>query len=216
MTGACMIALTCALVLGSVARGQPAGVQGHPWAAPPGAAGPWCAVVGEGRRGAERASPGTPGGDRRMAHGERVGRAGGRCPGSPGAARGPDGGGRLAARRRAGEPGGGVEGGARSGVACEPGGARGRLAPDSDPWFAEDKFKHFFVSYATTGITFAAARTAGLGGSDARLVAAVAAGVAGLGKELVDAGRGTGFSARDLVWDGLGIAAALALVARVR
>ena len=70
----------------------------------------------------------------------------------------------------------------------------GARVQEPDRWFAQDKVLHF---------------TASLG-------AAAIVGAAGLWKEWRDRRRGAGFSARDLVWDGLGIVAGLAVAANTR
>lgn len=85
-----------------------------------------------------------------------------------------------------------------------------REPPDPDPWFGPDKALHFGASAAIAG--------AGYGISapffeHSRLPPLLIGGgvgvLAGVGKELYDAtGRGDP-SAKDLVWDGLGITAGL-------
>jgi uncharacterized protein YfiM (DUF2279 family) len=85
----------------------------------------------------------------------------------------------------------------------------------AEQWIAEDKFKHFFTSFAATSLAAAGARSAGL---DARqsLVAGAAFGAGvGVWKELRDARMPDGFfSVRDLVWDLAGVGAAVAVVAQ--
>ncbi|HEX7050560.1 MAG TPA: hypothetical protein VF188_10190 [Longimicrobiales bacterium] len=92
----------------------------------------------------------------------------------------------------------------------------GSAAPEPDRWFAEDKLKHFFMSFAATNLAYGAARTAGLGKGAAVLAAGLGAGAAGVGKELYDREHGGPFSHRDLVWDGLGIGAGLVLAVHTR
>lgn len=94
----------------------------------------------------------------------------------------------------------------------------GQSPPDTAPdrWFAEDKLKHFFTSYAVTAMAFGGARATGIGETVAIPLAGFAALVAGIGKELSDRSRGGPFSFRDLAWDGVGIAAGLALAAGTR
>ncbi len=75
-----------------------------------------------------------------------------------------------------------------------------------DPWFAEDKLKHFLLSYAVTSIGYAAARTAGLTHHPAMVAGAAAAAAAGIWKEAHDRATGGDVSARDLTWDAVGIA----------
>ena len=75
----------------------------------------------------------------------------------------------------------------------------------ADAWLAEDKVQHFAASAAVTTLAYGGARIA-MSPQDARAVAIGAGVVAGLLKEVHDYRRGTIFSFRDLVWDGLGIA----------
>lgn len=90
--------------------------------------------------------------------------------------------------------------------------------PPLDPWFAEDKLKHFAVSFVITSVSASAARFAG---ADHHSSVAIGAGVgaaAGLVKEISDA-RPTSpgmFSYRDIIWDIAGIAAATALADAAR
>ncbi len=86
----------------------------------------------------------------------------------------------------------------------------------SDRWLAEDKLKHFFMSYATTVATYAAVRSAGVDATAGVSLAAAAGVVAGIGKELYDVRSSGPFSVRDLVWDGLGIALGVGLAAAAR
>ncbi|AGP40242.1 hypothetical protein [Sorangium cellulosum] len=82
---------------------------------------------------------------------------------------------------------------------------------DPDPWFSDDKARHFCASIALAsgGYALGALATDDLHGRIA-VGAAVALG-AGLAKEAFDAaGYGTP-SLRDLVWDALGTSAGLAL-----
>jgi uncharacterized protein YfiM (DUF2279 family) len=86
----------------------------------------------------------------------------------------------------------------------------------ADAWLGSDKFRHFWMSYATAAFTFAGARAAGLDADAALMVALPAAGAAGVGKEVRDRRRGGIFSVRDLVADALGIGAAYFLLREVR
>jgi uncharacterized protein YfiM (DUF2279 family) len=90
--------------------------------------------------------------------------------------------------------------------------------PDAapDPWFAEDKLRHFFMSFAATSFAYGAARTAGLDHGPAEVAAGVGAAAAGVWKEFHDRSHGRRFSFRDLAWNGVGIAAALILAAQTR
>ncbi|WP_437829406.1 hypothetical protein [Sorangium sp. So ce1153] len=85
------------------------------------------------------------------------------------------------------------------------------LARGADPWFGDDKARHFCASMvlASGGYALGALATEDIGGRIA-IGAAVALG-AGLAKEALDAaGYGTP-SFRDLVWDALGTSAGLGL-----
>ena len=88
--------------------------------------------------------------------------------------------------------------------------------PKPDTWFGSDKGRHFWMSYATTAFTFAAARAAGTDSEPALTIAIPVAAVAGIGKEVYDRRRGERFSVRDLVADALGVAAAYFLLREVR
>ncbi len=85
------------------------------------------------------------------------------------------------------------------------------LQRDPDPWFGDDKARHFCASIALAGGGYALGALA-TDDTHARIAlgAAVALG-AGLAKEAFDAaGHGTP-SFRDLAWDALGTSAGLAL-----
>lgn len=84
-----------------------------------------------------------------------------------------------------------------------------------DRWLAEDKARHFTMSFAVTAMGYGAARTA-MGHDAAAATAVGAAAAAGLGKELVDARSGRWFSPKDLVWDAAGVALGYLLVDRIR
>jgi uncharacterized protein YfiM (DUF2279 family) len=86
----------------------------------------------------------------------------------------------------------------------------------TDAWFGNDKFRHFWMSYGATAFTFAAVRGAGVDAETALWVSLPVAAVAGIGKEVLDRRRGGIFSVRDLVADGLGLAAAYFLLREVR
>jgi uncharacterized protein YfiM (DUF2279 family) len=90
------------------------------------------------------------------------------------------------------------------------------VLPATDAWFGTDKLQHFWMSYATTAFTFAAARAAGLDARAGLAVAVPAAAAAGVGKELLDRKRGGPFSVKDLVADALGVGAAYFLLREVR
>jgi uncharacterized protein YfiM (DUF2279 family) len=85
-----------------------------------------------------------------------------------------------------------------------------------DRWLGEDKLRHFLASFAGTNLAFGALRAAGLDREPAMARAAAATLAAGLWKEWRDQRAGEPFSAKDLVWDGLGILAGLALASATR
>ena len=86
--------------------------------------------------------------------------------------------------------------------------------PPLDRWFAEDKLKHFAVSFVITSVSASAARFAGVDRHSSVLIGVGAGAAAGLAKEISDArptSPGT-FSYRDIIWDIAGVAAATAVV----
>lgn len=91
-----------------------------------------------------------------------------------------------------------------------------RRQTNPDRWFAEDKLRHFFMSYATTQIAYGAARLAGAERDPALIGAAGASAAAGVWKEWRDRRLGGPFSGRDLVWDALGTGAGVAVASRIR
>lgn len=84
-----------------------------------------------------------------------------------------------------------------------------------DAWFAEDKLRHFGLSFAVTTFGYAAARTT-LDPSSALLAAAAGGALLGIGKELADARAGRWFSTRDLAWDAAGVALGITFADRIR
>lgn len=78
----------------------------------------------------------------------------------------------------------------------------------NDRWIAEDKLKHFGMSFAITGFAFGAVQD--------KRVAVSASVAAGLLKEAYDKRHRRPFSGRDLFWDALGIAAGYAMIRQVR
>jgi uncharacterized protein YfiM (DUF2279 family) len=85
-----------------------------------------------------------------------------------------------------------------------------------DPWFAEDKLKHFFTSFVVTSISASGARAVGLDRRQSIRVGAAVAGTSGLLKEVDDARRGGVFSVADLVWDAGGVGAGVLMLERSR
>jgi len=86
----------------------------------------------------------------------------------------------------------------------------------SDRWLAEDKLKHFFMSFALGSIGYGAARAVGLRHGPAIAAASGAAIAAGIAKEVHDRVSGGDASLRDLTWDVLGVAAAAGVSAETR
>lgn len=89
------------------------------------------------------------------------------------------------------------------------------IRSDTDRWFAEDKLRHFFLSFAATSFAFSAARSSGLDRTSALATAATGAAVVGVGKEWYDQRSGGPFSFKDLSWDALGILAGVLLLVSV-
>ena len=81
-----------------------------------------------------------------------------------------------------------------------------------DPWFGADKVKHFFIAGFVETLTFAGLEAAGASRSSARAGGIAAAGIVSIGREVHDAKVKKGASFRDLIWDGLGTAAALVVI----
>ena len=86
--------------------------------------------------------------------------------------------------------------------------------PAGDSWFGADKVKHFFMGAFVQSVAYSAIRASGANHSGSLAgAAAVTAGVS-LGKEFWDAHSGGTPSARDVVWDAAGGAAAALLLQR--
>jgi len=82
----------------------------------------------------------------------------------------------------------------------------------ADGWFGADKMKHFFMSAFIQSMAYSSARAAGAS-HDGAFVSATAATVGfGIGREVYDGRVKQAFSYKDLVWDGAGLAAGIALV----
>ncbi len=90
-----------------------------------------------------------------------------------------------------------------------------RRAARVDPWWGYDKAQHFVASGLVT-LSAQYAYETKFGGDRRRVLpaAALTSLSVGVAKEVYDVRRprGTGFSRRDLVWDALGTAAAVAFV----
>lgn len=100
--------------------------------------------------------------------------------------------------------------------AAVPQPASADLPAGRDPWLAEDKTRHLFMSFALTMLTFGAAEAAGADGRVAKPVAAGVTLATGIGKEIHDERSGRFFSLRDLAFDVLGIGLGLTLASYTR
>lgn len=89
-------------------------------------------------------------------------------------------------------------------------------APPDDHWFAEDKARHATLSFAATPFAYGTARLAGVGHDESVLAAAGFAVAAGIWKEIRDERIGRGWSAKDLVWDAIGVAAGVLWVREIQ
>lgn len=84
-----------------------------------------------------------------------------------------------------------------------------------DRWIAEDKARHFALSFAATSMAYGGARLRLDPGPGRRTAAAVAL-LLGVGKELVDVRNGGPFSLKDLAWDAAGVALGSLLAQQIR
>jgi uncharacterized protein YfiM (DUF2279 family) len=84
-----------------------------------------------------------------------------------------------------------------------------------DRWVAEDKLKHFTMSYGITMFAYAGGRML-TGHNTSAGLALGASGSAGILKEIYDRKHDKPFSLRDLTWDLAGIAAGYALIKNAR
>ncbi|HEX2079064.1 MAG TPA: hypothetical protein VHG08_15175 [Longimicrobium sp.] len=86
-----------------------------------------------------------------------------------------------------------------------------------DPWFSEDKFKHFVTTFLVTSLAASGARAAGLDAGTSLFVGAGTGATVGIGKELSDRRReGSTASFKDIVWDLAGVGAATVVQARTQ
>ncbi|CAN5744710.1 hypothetical protein BH23GEM9_BH23GEM9_11150 [soil metagenome] len=88
--------------------------------------------------------------------------------------------------------------------------------PAGDVWFGSDKATHLGVSFGAASLAFGAARGTGMSQRSALATAMALAAAAGVGKEVHDLRSGGIFSKRDLVADGVGLAAAYFLLREIR
>ena len=86
-------------------------------------------------------------------------------------------------------------------------------AQPEDRWLAIDKLAHFLVSLSLVGMSYALLNGRGLeiDPDQARLISAGSVALLGLAKEFQDSRRGSGFSYKDLVADGIGIAVGITI-----
>lgn len=90
---------------------------------------------------------------------------------------------------------------------------------DRQGWFTRDKLYHFGVSAAGSGALYAGGRRVGIGRGRALAASALVMGAAGVWREVGTTDRADlltrrRLSRRDLVWNGVGIAAGLAAADR--
>ena len=90
-------------------------------------------------------------------------------------------------------------------------------APElQNPWFGEDKITHFVTSFAASSFAASGARAVGLTHEQSLAVGAGVGLSAAIGKEVADTRRGSGFSARDMAWNLLGLGASFLIMDRTR
>lgn len=86
--------------------------------------------------------------------------------------------------------------------------------PVVDHWVAEDKLRHFALSFAATQTAYGGLSI--VADHDAAVTGAAVTGLAlGVAKEIHDARIGRPFSLKDLVWDAAGVALATLLVQQI-
>ena len=84
-----------------------------------------------------------------------------------------------------------------------------------DPFFGEDKFKHFVTSFIVTSLAASGARAAGLDHDSALMVGVGTGAAVGIAKEVRDLGRENATASfNDIVWDLAGVGAAAAVQSR--
>src|SRR5688572_20360888 len=89
-------------------------------------------------------------------------------------------------------------------------------APLPDPWFGEDKLKHFFGTFVVSSFAGSGARAAGFD-RPVRIGATSGIGAGtGVAKEVADYRARGQFSYRDLLWDMVGVAAAAVVANHAR
>ena len=88
--------------------------------------------------------------------------------------------------------------------------------PPPDPFFGEDKVKHFVTSFVVTSLAVSGGRAVGLDRRDSLAAGAGVSLALGVGKEINDSRRGQFFSVRDLLWDIAGTGTSVVLLDRSR
>jgi uncharacterized protein YfiM (DUF2279 family) len=84
-----------------------------------------------------------------------------------------------------------------------------------DPFFGEDKFKHFITSFIVTSLAASGARAAGLDHDSALMVGVGTGAAVGIAKEVRDLGRENATASfNDIVWDLAGVGTAAAVASR--
>jgi putative lipoprotein len=86
--------------------------------------------------------------------------------------------------------------------------------PGGDSWFGADKAKHFFTAAFVQTLSFGALRSTRLSPNASMAGATLVSSAASIGKELNDRASGSGFSLKDLTYDGAGIVGATVLLRR--
>ena len=87
----------------------------------------------------------------------------------------------------------------------------------AEPFFGEDKLKHFFTSFAVTALSASGVRALGVDHDTSLLIGMGTAAALGVGKELRDRNDvRASASLLDLTWDAAGIGAAAVIVDRAQ
>ena len=86
----------------------------------------------------------------------------------------------------------------------------------ADAIFGEDKVRHFFIAGFVESLALAAAEGAGARRGTAKTVAIGVTAAVSIGRELHDRRTKGLFSVRDLMWDALGAAAAMLVLAHTQ
>ncbi len=80
------------------------------------------------------------------------------------------------------------------------------ITPQTDKWFAQDKFLHFYFSASMVGLSYhTLICRLNKNENEGRIFAISFTAFVGLGKEIYDKKKKNRFSWKDLCWDGIGI-----------